>query len=184
MELVTLIAMCATGVPATTLAAIVAHESGGNQYAINLNSRTHRLSHTPRTAQEAIATLKLLEKRQLGTYDIGLAQINSIHLRRFELNSADLLDPCTNLRASAQVLGECYERTEGRTKNKQLRLAHALSCYNTGSMTRGFRNGYVSAVYRHATTPPNLDIPTTLDAFKPVVGPLGPATTLNGESIQ
>jgi type IV secretion system protein VirB1 len=179
----TLIALCTSSVPAPTLAAIVAHESAGNRYAVNLNSPTHRVSRTPTTEQEAIGVLKTLAQGNYGSFDIGLAQINSIHLKRFGLAATDLLDPCTNLRVGARILGECYLRTSNQAMTPQHRLASALSCYNTGSLRRGFRNGYVKAVYREAANPKKLDVPTTHSA--PLIGPNGPAITIrHGESLQ
>lgn len=158
MDLMLLIAACVPGIAAPTLAAVVAHESAGNPNAINLNSRLARISRVPGTRAEAEHVLAQLADGRHGTYDIGLGQINSVHLARLDLNAQALLDPCLNLQVAAQILGECYERTADKGKDAQARLAGALSCYNTGNPHRGFANGYVQRVYRMAQSPVSIDV--------------------------
>lgn len=147
MDLMSVIALCVPAQPPQTVAALVLHESAGNPFAINVNGR-YRLNRVPRSRAEATALLTELRTGQFGSYDIGLGQVNSVHLARFGLEPEALLDACTNLRVSMQILGECYERAG--PGDAQRRLARALSCYNTGRMDRGFRNGYVAQVYRSA----------------------------------
>ncbi len=155
MDLMSLIIACVPGVPPSTLYAVVQHESGGNAFAINLNSKTHRLTKSPTTRAEALHTLSLLHGGDYGSYDIGLGQINSKNLARFGIKPEAALNPCLNLRLSARVLTECHTRAaKNQTSNRmaaiQISLAKALSCYNTGSFTRGMQNGYVAKVYRQA----------------------------------
>ena len=76
---------------------------------------------------------------------MGYAQINSQHysnpdgfLKKAGYRVEDMLDPCTNLRAGALILGEAYLRYHD--------IRQALSVYNTGSTTKGFTNGYVDKV--------------------------------------
>ena len=111
MELMTAIATCVPGVPPTTIAALVIHESAGNPYAVQVNGR-FRLSRVPTTRHEATEILKLLRGGAWGTFDIGLGQINSSHLGRLGLSAEELLDSCTNLRVATRLLGECHARTE------------------------------------------------------------------------
>lgn len=64
-----------------------------------------------------------------GTQDVGLMQINSVHLPRlradYGIEREKLFNPCVNAFAGAQVLAQALERTGGAIKP-------ALSIYNTG----------------------------------------------------
>lgn len=78
------------GVSADLLYAIARVESGLNPQAVNR-------SHLQRT----------------GSYDIGLMQINSAHLRtlsRHGIKEADLFDPCTNIQVGARLLSDLFSR--------------------------------------------------------------------------
>lgn len=70
-------------------------------------------------------------------------------MRWLGLTWETVFDPCTNIAALGRVLTANYNSASaGRDPQSALRVA--LSMYNTGSQTRGFRNGYVAKVVGNA----------------------------------
>jgi type IV secretion system protein VirB1 len=149
---------CAPNVHPLTMAYLVAHESHNNRLAINVNGNYH-LPKQPETEIEAADAVRWLDAHAMN-FDVGYAQINSANFARLGKSGEDLLSPCENLRASAAVLTDCYARAVRTLGEGQNALRHALSCYNTGSQTRGFANGYVSKVIAQVRL---LQIPALLD---------------------
>jgi type IV secretion system protein VirB1 len=149
---------CAPNVHPLTMAYLVAHESNNNRLAINVNGNYH-LPKQPQSETEAASMIRSLEARGKN-FDVGYAQINSANFERLGMRGEDLLAPCNDLRASASVLTGCYAQAVRTLGEGQSALRHALSCYNTGSQTRGFTNGYVSAMVAQARL---LQIPALLD---------------------
>lgn len=129
------------------MAAIVSVESRGNPYAIGVN-RGHQVRQ-PSSAAEAVTVAKRLLARG-ANIDLGLGQINSSNLKWLGLSVEAAFDPCSNLAAAARVLTGNYRRAVAL--GIQSPLGAALSAYNTGSMQRGYRNGYVAKVYRASGT--------------------------------
>ena len=149
-ELALLAQECAPTVAIETIAAVVSHESRSNPFAIGINGGA-RLSRQPADHQEAVDTARKLIG--LGySVDLGLAQINSANLPKLGLTLEQAFDPCANLRAAETVLRGCYDPAAQRLGAGQPALQAALSCFNTGSHTRGLANGYVASVYRVART--------------------------------
>lgn len=146
-DLPSLMAECAPNVGPTTLMAIIKTESGGNPYAINDN--TIRVTKQPKSYQEAVqvATDRINRGHSV---DMGLAQINSKNLKWLGLTVSQVFDPCTNLKASAKVLESGYERAAKQYGPGQQALLASLSAYNTGSLVRGFSNGYVQKVVNNS----------------------------------
>lgn len=135
---------CAPGVAPTTIEAIIDVESKGNVLAIGVN-RGGRLSRQPANYAEAVAWAEWLLNSGKN-FDAGLMQINSTNWRRLGLTPQNVFDPCTNVRAGARILTDNYvnaARSLGPGRNA---LLAALSAYNTGNRTAGFRNGYVAKV--------------------------------------
>lgn len=143
-EIAALAKECYPNVSLVTMGSIVAHESTNRRFAINVNGN-YRLPRQPANADEAGATIDWLQAHGMN-FDVGYGQVNSANFASLGVTGRELLDPCTNLRAAATVLTGCYARAVKDHGEGQTALLHALSCYNTGSQTRGFSNGYVKAV--------------------------------------
>ena len=55
------------------------------------------------------------------------------------------------MKAASVILTGNYKAALENTSNQQAALHAAISAYNTGSLTKGFTNGYVNAVLNNAT---------------------------------
>jgi type IV secretion system protein VirB1 len=141
-----LASQCAPSVAPATVLAIVQTESSGELFALNVNGA--RQPAPQRSAAEAAA----MARRYISagySVDLGLGQINSRNMRWLGLTWESVFDPCTNVAALGRVLTANYNSAiAGRDPQAALRVA--LSMYNTGSQTRGFRNGYVAKVVGNA----------------------------------
>lgn len=143
IEFMELAKTCAPDVHVTTIAAVVKHESNFNPFAIGVNGKPGR-SIFPKSRQEAVEEVrKLLAKG--ASFDAGYGQINNANWKWLGITPENVFDPCTNLKAAQRVLIQCYEGAL-KTRQGQAALHAALSCYNTGNYTYGFKNGYVRKV--------------------------------------
>jgi type IV secretion system protein VirB1 len=144
--ILTLAAQCAPSVAPETVLAIIQTESSGEQFALNVNGGKQPARQT--NAADAVATARRYVAAGYSV-DLGLGQINSRNMRWLGLTWQTVFDPCTNVAALARVLTTNYNSVKaGRDPQTALRVA--LSMYNTGSQTRGFRNGYVAKVVGNA----------------------------------
>ncbi|MBI9112866.1 lytic transglycosylase domain-containing protein [Maridesulfovibrio ferrireducens] len=100
------------------LRAIADHESGYNPWALNIEGQ----SIYPESKDEALAVLK---KNKIKSYDVGLMQVNSYWLRKFNLSAAKALDPEENVRLGAWILRYCLDRYGYNWR--------AIGAYHTGS---------------------------------------------------
>jgi type IV secretion system protein VirB1 len=139
---------CAPTVAPETLISVAHVESRFDLLTIGVNGRTPRALH-PATREAAIAAASRLITAG-ANIDLGLAQINSKNLGWLGLTVADAFDPCRNLAAAAKVLVANYTGTSQTSPGEQAALRAAISMYNTGDRSRGFRNGYVQKVSRAA----------------------------------
>ena len=116
-----LLASSSYGVSYELLYSIAKIESSLYPLAVNVSGR----SYYPKTVEEA---LRLIEGKR--NYDLGLMQINSYWVRKFNLNPEWLFDPYYNAKWGAYILSlcrkkfgntwravECYHRGEGRAES-------------------------------------------------------------------
>ena len=144
--LLALASQCAPTVAPETVLAIIQTESSGEQFALNVNGGRQPARQS--NAADATATARRYVAAGYSV-DLGLGQINSRNMGWLGLTWETVFDPCTNVAALARVLTTNYNSVKvGRDPQTALRVA--LSMYNTGSQTRGFRNGYVAKVERNA----------------------------------
>ena len=144
--LLALASQCALSVAPETVLAIIQTESSGEPFALNVNGGRQPASQSSAADAAAIARRYVAAGYSV---DLGLAQINSRNMRWLGLTWETVFDPCTNVAALGRVLTSNYNAVSvGRHPQTALRVA--LSMYNTGSKTRGFRNGYVAKVERNA----------------------------------
>lgn len=144
--IVSLALQCAPSVAPETVVAIVRTESRGHVFALNVNG-----GRQPRR-QDSAAAAAATAKRYVAvgySVDLGLGQINSRNMRWLGLTWETVFDPCTNIAALGRILTQNYNSVKaGRDPQSALRIA--LSMYNTGSQSSGFRNGYVAKVVSNA----------------------------------
>ena len=141
-----LASQCASNVAPQTIAAIVETESHGHPFALNVNGGIQ-----PPVQNNAVSAAATAHRYIAAGYsvDLGLGQINSRNVRWLGLTWDTVFDPCTNVAALGRVITQNYNTAiPGRDPQSALRVA--LSLYNTGSASRGFRNGYVAKVVGNA----------------------------------
>ncbi len=137
---------CAPTTPARIIAAIVHAESSGYPLALAING-IPRKHYKPATLHQALtlATQFQIDGRN---FDIGLMQINSANLRSLHLTAAQALQPCSNIRAGAELFERGYAAAMAR-RAPTVPLLSAYAIYNSGDAVRGYANGYANAVEAH-----------------------------------
>ena len=144
--IVSLAQRCAPEVATEAVVPLVVTESGGDALQININKG-------PRVRAGSIAEGAGIVRRYMlagYTVDVGLAQINSGNFARLGVTVEQVFDPCTNLRLASAVLQEGYGRASRHYAGLDAIWA-TFSLYNTGTLTRGFDNGYVRRVWSTAS---------------------------------
>jgi type IV secretion system protein VirB1 len=136
---------CATNVAPVTLEAVVRVESGGNPFALHVNGLVGPQPQ-PATVADAVRLAERYIRRGYSV-DLSLMQVNSRNLAALGYSIAQVLDPCTNIRAGAAILTANYAEAVRSRGEGQAALQAALSAYNTGNFFRGFANGYVAKYY-------------------------------------
>jgi type IV secretion system protein VirB1 len=144
VDITALIHQCAPAVAPVVVEAIMRTESSFDPLALHINGGA-RLRSPPRTASQAAAWSQWLIDRGYSV-DMGLMQINSRNLASLGLSAADAFEPCQNIKAGAAILTAEYGKSVRASGAGSRALLQAISAYNTGTFTGGFRNGYVSKV--------------------------------------
>jgi type IV secretion system protein VirB1 len=168
--LIALASQCAPTVAPETVLAIIRTESSGEPFALNVNG-----GRQPARQSNAADAAAVAQQYVAAGYsvDLGLGQINSRNMRWLGLTWETVFDPCTNVAALGRVLTTNYNAVKaGRDPQTALRVA--LSMYNTGSQTRGSRNGYVAKVVGNAGV---ADAATPHGEAIPVIAETQPANT-------
>jgi len=144
--LTVLVQQCASEVATEAVVPLVVTESGGDDLAIHVN-------RGPRVRAGSIAEGAALVRRYMAqgyTVDVGLAQINSANFPRLGVSVEQAFDPCTNLRLASSLLQEGYGLASRHYSGLDA-ISATYSLYNTGTLTRGFHNGYVGRVWSAAS---------------------------------
>lgn len=132
-------------VSSRTLWEIIKVESNFNELAININTPGMKIPKDRSLAESVEAAKSLIAAG--ASIDLGLMQINSKNLAKFNLSVEDAFDPCRNIRVGSQILKDNYDRAADSLGSGQAALKAALSAYNTGNFHSGFSNGYVGKYY-------------------------------------
>ena len=146
-----------------TVNAVIQVESGGNPFFVNVNGlpRSIRIPKPSNVEEAAQIAEAYIEAGY--TVDMGLMQINSRNLGPLGLSVRSVFDPQINVRAGCSILAGNYDRAVRRFGPGQQALLAALSAYNTGNFSDGFRNGYIRRYFSGRTSPePSRPTPKSL----------------------
>ena len=176
--IIALAQQCAPEIATEAVVPLVMTESGGDDLSININKG-------PRVRAASIADGAALVRRYMAagyTVDVGLAQVNSANFARLGVTVEQAFDPCTNLRLASSLLRAGYGLAIQHYTGLDA-ISATYSLYSTGTLTRGFRNGYVGRVWSAASgmgtiqTPP--PIPGLPSAAVPTASPARPAVDID-----
>lgn len=137
---------CAPEVATEAVVPLIMTESGGNDLSINVNKG-------PRVRARSVAQGVALVRQYIAagfTVDVGLGQVNSANFARLGVGVEQAFEPCTSLRLASLMLQEGYELASRHYTGLEA-ISATYSLYNTGTLTRGFRNGYVGRVWSAAS---------------------------------
>ena len=164
LEYALLAACLEHGVNHDILRAIARQESAGKENAFYIN-RWNQGQFKDLSLDDAVMVAERMVEEGY-TVDVGLMGINSRNIERFGLSIREAFDPCTNVNLGETILYENIKHAESKGEIGDAALQSALSMYNTGSLTRGFKNGYVGKVWGyyvqsefHDANESGLDVP-------------------------
>ena len=144
-----------------TMRAIVQVESGGNPNAVynNTTGQTFKFKNRASAVRYVVKAIRAGD-----SVDMGIAQVNSKNLFKLRQKTGApwaisyTMEPCANLWAGAFILHGNYQQALAAGKEPGVpALQHALSAYNTGSLTRG--GLYVRKILAAARSPFALENP-------------------------
>ncbi len=127
-----------------TLYAICKVESNHNENVINVNKSIFNIQKGPHyfnSAFKANLYMDYVLDPLLLNYDIGICQINKMHLKRLKLDNEELLDRELNIDIAAKI----YSYNLKRCNNK---IICALSMYNTGRKESTIGRRYAKKVLK------------------------------------
>lgn len=137
---------CIVGDVSTEMvSAITQQESNGDFAAFNVNGWKGK-RYTANSMEQAIVLSEIFVEEGF-TVDVGLMGINSANLKRYQISIRGAFDPCTNIKIGTYIYSEYLKTTVRKGEIGEQAMQVALSIYNTGSRTRGFKNGYVAKVW-------------------------------------
>lgn len=157
--LTALVQRCASEVATEAVVPLVMTESGGDDLAINVNKG-------PRVRAGSVAEGAALARKYMAagyTVDVGLAQINSANFARLGVTVEQAFEPCTNLQLASSILQAGYGLASRHYTGLDA-ISATYSLYNTGTLTRGFRNGYVGRVWSAASSLGSIPAPPPIPA--------------------
>lgn len=134
--------------------AIAKQESNGEPTAFYINKWEMGQFKYLTLKEAVLVSEKMVEEGY--TVDVGLMGINSRNLERFGVSITEGFDPCTNINLGEQILFENIQHAESHGHQGHDAIKVALSMYNTGSMERGFNNGYVDKVWNNYAASNNI----------------------------
>jgi hypothetical protein len=127
-----------------TLMAICKQESNLKEYVVNVNKSIFNIQkggHYFDTWIGANSYMDFVLDPLFLNYDIGMCQINKIHLERFDLDNEDLLDKETNIEIAAKIFKWNLKACRGNVRC-------ALSMYNTGYKNSSIGKAYAKKVLK------------------------------------
>lgn len=155
---------CGPEVATEVIQRIVTVESSFNPFAIGVVGG--RLQRQPKTKEEAVVTAQYLASNGWN-FSMGLGQINRYNLSKYGLDYESVFEPCNNLRATASIYQDCFDRAAKTSDFASARMK-AYSCYYSGNFNRGFiadAGGNSSYVERIA----NVSIDKAAEGASPIV---------------
>jgi type IV secretion system protein VirB1 len=138
------IQLCAPPEHAAMMQKIIAAESGGNSLAIHDNKSGK--SFFPNNLSEALAIARKLMAQKDASVDLGLAQINSRNLPRFNASLEDAFDPCSSIKMGSTIFAEALQNARNAGLSGDAAIRAALSQYNTGRLNSTVGAAYASGV--------------------------------------
>ena len=125
--------------------AICKKESNFNPYVINVNKSLFDIQKGPHSFTNWIsanAYMDLVLDPLFLNYDIGICQINKLHLDRLGLDNEELLNEETNIEVAAKIYKWNLKSCNGNTMC-------ALSMYNTGYKNSSIGKRYAKKVLKN-----------------------------------